>query len=377
MAVYKVPQDVEAEDKLLGPFTFRQFIYLLIAAGLGLLIWFLITMGGFFIFISVIFIPICLFFVVLAAPLKKEQPMEVYFMAMVQFHFIKPRKRLWQPDGVESLITIVAPKEEDEDLTKHLTQQEAKERLGLLTDIVDSRGWAVRGTGVPTHGVSSVNQEYVDEADAAGDMFDGTGAESQKFDKLIEERQAQHLQSIQNRMSQTQPIIDQNSYPQPFDKMSYQVPPTNQTPGQPNYSTAASPSAPTPSPAPASNPAQPNFSAPSRGQPTPSPVVFQPATAQTQPSYNQSAYSQPTSLSPSFQPANQNFGPNQPSNNNVQPDQNQFNVQKASVIEPSPDIIKLANESDDLTVADIARQAQRISEREQKLTGDEVTISLH
>ena len=32
MATYKVPQDVEAEDKLLGPFTFRQFIYLLISA---------------------------------------------------------------------------------------------------------------------------------------------------------------------------------------------------------------------------------------------------------------------------------------------------------------------------------------------------------
>ena len=30
MAVYKVAQDVEAEDKLLGPFSFRQFIYLII-----------------------------------------------------------------------------------------------------------------------------------------------------------------------------------------------------------------------------------------------------------------------------------------------------------------------------------------------------------
>ena len=35
MAQYKVPQDVEAEDKLLGPFTFRQFIYLLIAFALA------------------------------------------------------------------------------------------------------------------------------------------------------------------------------------------------------------------------------------------------------------------------------------------------------------------------------------------------------
>ena len=31
MSVYKVPQDVEAEDKLLGPFSFRQFIFLIIA----------------------------------------------------------------------------------------------------------------------------------------------------------------------------------------------------------------------------------------------------------------------------------------------------------------------------------------------------------
>ena len=34
MAQYKVPQDVEADDKLIGPFSFRQFVYLLIAAGL-------------------------------------------------------------------------------------------------------------------------------------------------------------------------------------------------------------------------------------------------------------------------------------------------------------------------------------------------------
>ena len=32
MAVYKVPQDVEADDKLIGPFSFRQFIYLIIVA---------------------------------------------------------------------------------------------------------------------------------------------------------------------------------------------------------------------------------------------------------------------------------------------------------------------------------------------------------
>ncbi|NTW61726.1 PrgI family protein, partial [Candidatus Saccharibacteria bacterium] len=39
MAVYKVPQDVEAEDKLIGPFTFRQFVYLIIVALAGGITW--------------------------------------------------------------------------------------------------------------------------------------------------------------------------------------------------------------------------------------------------------------------------------------------------------------------------------------------------
>jgi len=39
MATYKVPQDVEADDKLIGPFSFRQFIYLIIVAGFILIAW--------------------------------------------------------------------------------------------------------------------------------------------------------------------------------------------------------------------------------------------------------------------------------------------------------------------------------------------------
>ena len=47
MAVYKVPQDVEADDKLIGPFGFRQFIYLLMVAGLIALAWALAQMPSF------------------------------------------------------------------------------------------------------------------------------------------------------------------------------------------------------------------------------------------------------------------------------------------------------------------------------------------
>ena len=87
MAVYKVPQNVEAEDKLLGPFSFRQFIYLVISVVGIAVAW---VMFSVFPPLVVIPLPFIIIFGVLALPLKKDQPMEVYLAAMVSF-FFKPK----------------------------------------------------------------------------------------------------------------------------------------------------------------------------------------------------------------------------------------------------------------------------------------------
>ena len=101
MASYKVPQDVEAEDKLIGPFGFRQFVYLIIAALAGIMGFFL---SKIFIGLIVIPLPIFAFFVILALPLRKDQPMEMYLLAVIRF-FFKPHLRMWLPEGL-SLIHI-------------------------------------------------------------------------------------------------------------------------------------------------------------------------------------------------------------------------------------------------------------------------------
>ena len=90
MAEYKVAQDVEAEDKLLGPFSFRQFIYLIVVAIAGALAW---GLAQIFVGLAIIPLPIILFFGALALPLRKDQPMEIYLAAIVSF-YLKPRKRL-------------------------------------------------------------------------------------------------------------------------------------------------------------------------------------------------------------------------------------------------------------------------------------------
>ena len=82
MAVYKVPQDVEADDKLIGPFSFRQFIYLIIVAMASALAW---GLGQLFIPLAIIPLPLILFFGAIALPLRKDQPMEIYMAAMWSF----------------------------------------------------------------------------------------------------------------------------------------------------------------------------------------------------------------------------------------------------------------------------------------------------
>ena len=181
MATYKVPQDVEADDKLIGPFSFRQFIYLIAVVLGGVAAW---GLAQIFIGLVILPLPIIVFFGALALPLRKDQPMEVYMAAMVSF-YLKPRKRLWDPEGVETLIEITAPKTYEDNRTKNLSQGEAEQRLSYLANIVDSGGWAIRGTNVAPN--NSVNNDIFLEAQSAVDVLDNNTSIAQSFDHMMSE----------------------------------------------------------------------------------------------------------------------------------------------------------------------------------------------
>lgn len=172
MAQYKVPQDVEADDKLLGPFNFRQFVYLLIAGGLIAL-----AVGLFQIFplLAIIPLPFILLLGALALPLKKDQPMETYLAALVSY-YLKPRTRLWEAGQRESTIAVTVPKKVEESRTRDLTEEEATHRLSFLAGIVDTKGYAIKGLSS-----NAVSDDVVAEANATSDMF-----ETGHFDSLTE-----------------------------------------------------------------------------------------------------------------------------------------------------------------------------------------------
>ncbi|HZP55161.1 MAG TPA: PrgI family protein [Candidatus Saccharimonadales bacterium] len=150
MAEYKVIQDIEAEDKLLGPLTLKGFIYALIAGTLAFLNFKLVAtpaIGSIRWALLVIFGLPMLLFGVLASPLGREQPTEIWLLSRIRF-FIKPKSRVWDQSGLNHLVTITAPKKVDKHLTKELSQNEVKSRLKTLAVTMDSRGWAVKNVNV-------------------------------------------------------------------------------------------------------------------------------------------------------------------------------------------------------------------------------------
>jgi len=195
MSRYKVAQDVEAEDKILGPFSFRQFIYLLVATAGIALAW---GLSQVFLPLAVIPVPIILLFGALALPLRKDQPMEVYLAAVISF-YTKPRRRMWQPDGINSLIEITVPEKVEIERTKNLSQDEAERRLAYLSQLADTHGWSIRHTRVPDAQGSMISDVYF-EAQQTSDMFDDNSSEARAMTRRIEQSNQARRRAAIERM---------------------------------------------------------------------------------------------------------------------------------------------------------------------------------
>lgn len=323
MATYKVPQDVEAEDKLIGPFSFRQFIYLIIAAMAGFIAY---ALGQLFWALGLLPTPIILFFMILALPLKKDQPMETYLTALVRF-FLKPRRRLWDPEGNVTLVEITAALTGDGPALKDFSGQEASERLLYLSRVVDTGGWATRGL---TSALDNLNlsDTLVAEAQGAEDVLDNSGNVSQNLTSMIARSDEARKQAM---LANMQSSIQAAAAPAPVTPAAAQAPRVTQAvPAQP----AADPQV-------AFNPYPTSIHqrviAPEGQQPIPARAVTPP----------------PVAAAPAI----------------TAPAQAQ-----ASSEEPvSPDIMRLATNKD-LSISTIAREAERLQRKH--LEEEEVVVSL-
>jgi PrgI family protein len=233
MARYKVIQDIEAEDKLVGPLSLRQFIYAAIAALCAYLSFVSLTKGASF--LLVIFVPVMLFTGFFATPWVGNQPTEVWALAKIRF-YIKPRRRIWNQSGVRDLVNITAPKHSEKIYTNGLSQGEVRSRLNALANTLDSRGWAVKNVNTNLYDPTSTpllseSDRLIDpsalpkevsqvEVLASDDILDeSSNPVAQNFDRLVNASSTNHhaqlLKQLKEPSNQTDPVASQ--LPPPAD----------------------------------------------------------------------------------------------------------------------------------------------------------------
>jgi len=216
MSQYTIPQDVETEDKVIGPFGMRQLIYLGITAGMIAFAYGLFMLSPVLVVIPV---PVALFFLIIALPLKKDQPMENWVAAIIKFR-LKPQKRIWQNDGQESFINIEEAMEVDEVVIKDIVGEEAERRISFLSQLVDSEGWVTRGINTPIGApTSAVSNDVMMESNNVIDMFDST--HSAAVGSELAQSQTSYREALMSQM-QSNYAAETNS--QPADNSAFNIP---------------------------------------------------------------------------------------------------------------------------------------------------------
>jgi len=354
MAVYKVPQDVEAEDKLVGPFTFRQFIFLIVAVISAFLTFQLFKVNP---LLTLLTLPPLIVFGTLGVYRRPDQPAELYLLALLRF-FLKPHKRIWDQEGIIETVHITAPKRQVHHYTDGLSQVEVKSRLDNLARLMDSRGWSTKNVALttPLGGGSFVQSDRLIMPTQQAEPSDVHAA-----DDIMDVYNNPLARDVQARMQTTQQQARDEAVEHMREAQANPAPPV---PAQ-TVSPATSPAptqAPAPEPtvtAPTQAPASPTSSDADAGNvefnPYPTNIHQRVVSPISSGQRNKARQADPATTQPAAS-VNDNSG-QQSASTMTQP--------------PSDAILRLANNSD-LRVSTIAKEAARIESME-----DDQTIKLH
>jgi hypothetical protein len=207
MSTYKLIQDIEAEDKILGPLTLRQFIFALVTTFFAYLCF--ISIAKHILFLLVIFAPPMLLAGFFAFPFGRDQPTEVWALAKLRFWF-KPRKRMWDQSGVKELVTITVPKKIERVYTDGLSQIEVESRLKALANTIDSRGWATKNVNITSYApnplVVTSSDRLLDISEVPEAVPDST---IQASDDILDEQNNPIAKQFDNMITQSSQVYRQ------------------------------------------------------------------------------------------------------------------------------------------------------------------------
>ena len=132
---FQVPQNIDMEDKIVGPLTLIQFLYLL-SGGIICYLLFL-AFGSSFVF-WIITVPVAAVALALAFLKIQDQPLSYFIKAGLIF-LNRPKKRIWQRQGIQ-LQAIQASKKAQKKQTLVIPKRQIeKSELEKLAQMLDTR----------------------------------------------------------------------------------------------------------------------------------------------------------------------------------------------------------------------------------------------
>lgn len=100
---FQVPQFIEIEDKIIGPLTLKQFLYLAAAGGIGFMLFFILQT-----WLWVIVMGFVVIFALAAAFIKiNGRPMPIIMFAALKYTW-QPKLYLWQREPVKQTLPKLA-----------------------------------------------------------------------------------------------------------------------------------------------------------------------------------------------------------------------------------------------------------------------------
>ena len=128
---YQVPQFVDLEDRIIGPLTLKQFLYLAFAAAVLFVLWFLLN---FYIW-TMIAIPVVAFAAAFAFLKINDRPFVYFFLSFIKY-FAKPKLYIFSSTPKEMKKEFIPEKQVEVPaiIENKLTPSKLKE-LALNLDI--------------------------------------------------------------------------------------------------------------------------------------------------------------------------------------------------------------------------------------------------
>lgn len=133
---FKVPQNIQMEDKIIGPLTMKQFVYLLV----GGMITYATIKSYNIAMIAFVGVPVGILALCLAFIKVQDQPFSKFMFSLASY-LARPKERVWQKDRpvYDTQRPIVQPNKK-KDKSKDEPKEVEKSELEKLSYILDTRG---------------------------------------------------------------------------------------------------------------------------------------------------------------------------------------------------------------------------------------------